>query len=79
MITVFGGIKGGSGKTTLSTNICILQALSGKKVLLVDSDEQRSASDWSEHRENLEIDTAWTTITLSGAAVRSQVLKMKDN
>jgi chromosome partitioning protein len=79
MITVFGGIKGGSGKTTLSTNICILQALSGKKVLLVDSDEQRSASDWSEHRENLEIDTSWTTITLSGAAVRSQILKMKDN
>jgi len=79
MITVFGGIKGGSGKTTLSTNLCVLQALSGKKVLLVDSDEQRSASDWAEHRENLEIDTDWTTITLSGSAVRSQVLKMKDN
>lgn len=78
MITVFGGIKGGSGKTTLSTNVCVIQALAGKKVLLVDADEQKSASDWAEHRENLEIDTSWTTISLSGASVRSQVLKMKD-
>lgn len=78
MITVFGGIKGGSGKTTLSTNICVIQASLGKKVLLVDADEQRSASDWAEHRDNLEIDTEWTTISLSGASVRSQVLKMKN-
>ena len=78
MITVFGGIKGGSGKTTLSTNICVLQSLSGKRVLLVDADEQKSASDWAEHRESLEIDTSWTTISLFGSAVRSQILKMKD-
>lgn len=79
MITVLGGIKGGSGKTTISTNLCVMQALNGKKVLLVDADEQQSASDWSEHREGLEIDTPWTTISLFGSAVRSQVLKMKDN
>ena len=44
MITVLGGIKGGSGKTTLSTNICVIQSFLGKKVLLVDADEQQSAS-----------------------------------
>lgn len=78
MITVFGGIKGGSGKTTLSTNSCVIQSLRGKKVLLVDADEQKSASDWAEHRESLQIETFWTTIILSGPAVRSQILKMKD-
>lgn len=79
MITVLGGIKGGSGKTTLSTNLCVIQAFLGRRILLVDADEQQSASDWSEHREGLEIDTPWTTISLFGSAVRSQVLKMKDN
>jgi len=79
MITVLGGIKGGSGKTTLSTNICVIQAFLGKKVLLVDADEQQSASDWSEHRESLDIETPWTTIPLFGSSVRSQILKMKDH
>lgn len=79
MITVLGGIKGGSGKTTLSTNICVIQAFFGKKVLLVDADEQQSASDWSEHRESLDIETPWTTIPLFGSSVRSQILKMKDH
>jgi len=79
MITVLGGIKGGSGKTTLSTNICVIQAFLGKKVLLVDADEQQSASDWSEHRESLDIETPWTTIPLFGSSVRSQILKLKDH
>lgn len=79
MITVLGGIKGGSGKTTLSTNICVIQAFFGKKVLLVDADEQQSASDWSEHRESLDIETPWTTIPLFGSSVRSQILKIKDH
>ena len=79
MITVLGGIKGGSGKTTLSTNICVIQAFLGKKVLLVDADEQQSASDWSEHRESLDIETPWTTISLFGSSVRSQILKMKNH
>lgn len=78
MITVFGGVKGGSGKTTLSTNLCVIQAISGKKVLLVDADEQQSAKDWSEHRESLEIDTPWTTVSLFGVSVRNQVLKLKE-
>lgn len=76
MIIVIGGIKGGSGKSTLATNLTVIRALEGKKVLLVDADEQRSASDWAEHRENLGITTPWTTVQLLGATVRSQLLKM---
>ncbi len=79
MIIVIGGIKGGSGKTTLATNLTVIQALSGKKVLLVDADEQKSASDWVEHRESLGITTPWTTIQLTGASVRTQIQKMQDN
>lgn len=43
--------KGGVGKTTLATNLAV--ALSNKgKLLLVDADEQRSAFQWNEHRQN---------------------------
>ncbi len=76
MITVIGGIKGGSGKTTICTNLAVIHALKGKKILLVDADEQKSASDWASHRESLGIPTPWTTIQLSGPSVRSQILKM---
>lgn len=76
MIIVIGGIKGGSGKTTLCTNLAVIRALQGKRVLLVDADDQRSASDWAEHREGLGITTPWTTIQLNGASVRTQILKM---
>ena len=76
MIVVVGGIKGGCGKSTLATNLTVIRALEGKRVLLVDADEQRSASDWAEHRENLGITTPWVTVQLIGAAVRSQILKM---
>lgn len=76
MIIVVGGIKGGSGKTTLCTNLAVIRAFQGKRILLVDADEQRSASDWAEHRESLGISSPWTTIQLTGSAVRTQIIKM---
>lgn len=79
MIVVLGGIKGGCGKTTLATNLAVVRALEGKKVLLVDADEQRSTSDWAEHRESLGIPTPWTTVQLTGSAVRTQIIKMRND
>lgn len=76
MIVVVGGIKGGSGKTTLATNLAVMRSSQGYKVLLVDADEQKSASDWSEQREGLGIKTDWTTIQLAGKAVNLQLQKM---
>lgn len=77
MIIVVAGIKGGTGKTTVATNLTVIYAATGKKVLLVDGDEQASASTWAAQRDALGIPTSWSTIQLSGKALRAQVERMK--
>ena len=79
MIIVVGGVKGGSGKTTIATNLAVLRSESGKKVLLVDADEQRSTSTFANQRDVLGIETKWSTIQLAGKTVNSQVLRLKPN
>jgi chromosome partitioning protein len=42
--------KGGSSKTTLVVHLGVLAAAKGKKVLIVDTDPQESASNWFDRR-----------------------------
>jgi len=79
MIIVVGGVKGGSGKTTLATNLTVMLANSKKKVLLIDADEQRSASDWADQRSALGILTPWVTIQLAGKAIHQQLGRLKED
>jgi chromosome partitioning protein len=79
MILVFGGIKGGVGKTTLATHLAILRSHQGKDVLLVDADDQGTASDFTTVRNETLADqggAGYTSIKLHGAAVRSELLRM---
>jgi chromosome partitioning protein len=76
MRLVIGGIKGGTGKTTLATNLAYMRAATDKKVLLVDADEQKSASAWSDQRTGMKVETKWTTIQLSGMYIYEEILKM---
>lgn len=46
MIVVVGGIKGGTGKTTLCINLASMRAKTGKQVCLFDGDEQESTLDY---------------------------------
>jgi chromosome partitioning protein len=76
MIVVLGGIKGGTGKSTLATNLTVLRSQT-HKVLLVDADKQRSSSIWVETREQLGHPYNWTTIELRGETLHSQIRKLK--
>ena len=75
MILTCGGIKGGVGKSLISINLVVMRS-KDKKVLLVDADDQHTASDWAGHRMNMNIPTTWTTIRLREAAVSTEVLKL---
>lgn len=48
---VFLSQKGGSGKTTLAVHAAVAAQETGERVVIVDTDPQRSATAWSESRE----------------------------
>lgn len=62
MITVVGGNKGGSGKTTTASNLAIAMAHRGKDVCLVNGDLQRTAAKHHAEREAAGIEPAITLI-----------------
>ena len=77
MIVVVGGIKGGSGKTTVATNLAVIRATEGRDVLLIDADDQETASDFTILRNERQAAAAsYTSIKLTGAAVRTETLRL---
>ena len=77
MIYTIGGIKGGSGKTTLAVTLTAMLANSGRKVLLVDADKQATATEFARWRTDTKGETGFTSIQLADRAVRDEVLKLK--
>lgn len=79
MIITLAQTKGGVGKTTLAVNLAIEGTIRRKRdLLLVDADDQGTAADFSALRATQHGATGYTAIQLNGAAVRSQVLAMRD-
>jgi chromosome partitioning protein len=76
MKIVLAQTKGGVGKTTLAVNLAAARSQAGRDLLLVDADEQATASDFTAIRTEQLGSPGYTAIQLSGAAVRTQVLQM---
>jgi chromosome partitioning protein len=76
IIVVLAQTKGGVGKTTIAVNLAVARALAGRDLLLVDADEQATASDFTAIRTEQLGSPGYTAIQLSGSAVRTQVLQL---
>ena len=77
MIVVCGGIKGGSGKTTVATNLAVMRARVGADVLLIDADDQETSVDFTVLRnERTENQAGYTCIKLTGAALRTETMRL---
>src|SRR5579875_547032 len=76
MIVTIGNTKGGVGKTTLAVNIAIARTAQGRDVLLIDGDEQKTASTFTELRSSELGKAGYTAVSLTGAAIRTQVRQL---
>ena len=77
MILTVGGIKGGSGKTTIATNLACIAASQNADVLLVDADDQETAADFTMVRKQDHPDAPrYTCARLSGKSVRTEILEL---
>jgi len=65
MIVLFGGEKGGVGKSTLLSNLAVLRALSGREILLLDTDPQGSLAGWNAIRDENELEPSITCVQRS--------------
>lgn len=73
MIIVCGGIKGGTGKTTIASNLAALRART-HDVLLVDADEQESATIFTSIRKSERPDLPqFTSVILRDEQVRREL------
>lgn len=77
MVISFNSIKGGVGKSTLAVNFAAWLVKEGHDVLLVDGDEQETASDFTAWREQTLGNTGYTLVNMTGANLRKQVEQMK--
>lgn len=79
MILLLGGIKGGSGKTTIAVNLAIMRANQGNNVLLVDADDQETSADFTALRTDLHPTLpTYTCLQITGASVRTEVMRLAD-
>jgi chromosome partitioning protein len=77
MITVCGGTKGGSGKSTIATNLACMLSAAGRDVLLVDADDQETSTDFTALRNETRPNGAgYTCVALTGRAVMTEIKRL---
>lgn len=76
MILVVGGIKGGVGKTTIAVNMAVLRVAENRDVLLIDGDDQVSATDFTAARHESLGQAGYTAVKLTGSSLRSEGLRL---
>ena len=78
MIILIGGEKGGPGKTTLATNLAAMRTKETGDLLLMDTDQQQTASFWCSTREDNKVTPRVSSVQKLDKAVRSEALALKE-
>lgn len=77
MVYTVGGIKGGSGKTTIATNLTVFLLQQGRDVILIDADDQESATDFTSFRhQTLNGEIGYTAVKVTGRELNAQVMRL---
>ncbi|WP_028666503.1 nucleotide-binding protein [Runella zeae] len=77
MIYTVGGIKGGSGKTTIATNLAVYLVHQGRDVILIDADDQESATDFTSFRhQTLSGELGYTAVKVTGRELNANVARL---
>jgi len=78
MIILIAGEKGGTGKTTLSTNLAAMRAADGYDTLLIDTDPQGSSNFWSGTRVEAEIEPRISCVLKFGKGLPQEVRALSE-
>lgn len=81
MIVLVGGEKGGTGKSTIATNIATMRTLKNKDTLLFDIDPQKTSTFWASRRDENSIQPRITScqkildsrVLNSGVVIRNEL------
>lgn len=78
MIVVIGGDKGGTGKTTVATNLAVMRAsvIGAEELIFMDTDDTPSGSFWCSQREDSEIEPRITSIQKRSKAVGTESIAL---
>jgi chromosome partitioning protein len=78
MILLIGGEKGGTGKTTIATNLAAVARLNNRDALLIDTDKQGSASSWIATRQYNGTRPDIPSVQKFGNTLHTQVLDLSN-
>jgi len=78
MIVIIGSEKGGTGKTTIATNLAAMHSGRGMECLLVDTDKQSSSNYWSNSRDEDSSLKRVTCVQKLGKSVGKEILALSE-
>lgn len=73
MIVVIGGTKGGTGKSTIATNLAVISAKEGHETLLVETDPQENSACWVDVRTDLNVQPTINSVIKYGSSLKNDI------
>jgi chromosome partitioning protein len=70
---VIGGEKGGTGKTTIASNLALMSVIQGYDTLIIDADKQRSLSKWTQRRNETKKNPHVPCVHLGGKTMNTEI------